>query len=166
MTTTAPPTFVGTTTFQVDGSPLMSETLHAPAPATRRVKGWRFLRHYLEMVLAMFVGMAVLGPLESLVFDAMDWSETLDRTDVGSLAMATNMTVGMAAWMRVRGHRWAPIAEMGAAMFLPFVVLLVPWWMGAISAGTVMLWGHVLMMVAMLLAMVLRLDEYTSAHHR
>lgn len=34
-----------------------------------------------------------------------------------SLAMATTMTIGMAAWMALRRHSWIGIAEMGAAMF-------------------------------------------------
>jgi hypothetical protein len=80
--------------------------------------------------------------------------------------MATNMTIAMSAWMRYRQHGWAPIAEMGAAMYLPFLALFVPLWTGAISADTLMLAGHLLMLPAMALAMLLRLDEYTShAHH-
>jgi hypothetical protein len=43
--------------------------------------------------------------------------------------MATNMTIAMSAWMRYRGHRWAATAEMAAAMYLPFIVLLFPLWL-------------------------------------
>ena len=50
--------------------------------------------------------------------------------------MATNMAVGMGAWMRFRGHSWRGIAEMSASMYVPFAVLLVPFWAGAIGAGT------------------------------
>jgi hypothetical protein len=45
------------------------------------------------------------------------------------------MTVAMGAWMKIRGHGGRPIAEMGAAMFLPFVLLLIPPWMGVIDHG-------------------------------
>jgi hypothetical protein len=51
---------------------------------------------------------------------------------------------------------------MSASMYLPFVVLLVPFWAGAASGGAVMTWGHVLMFPAMALAMLLRPAEYAQ----
>ena len=116
---------------------------------------WHFVRHYLEMVLAMLVGMYALGGLESLV-----WPAVTLRADVGVMVMATNMSVGMAAWMRFRGHSWRGIAEMSASMYLPFVVLLVPYWAGLVGHGVLMTWGHLLMLPAMALAMLLRPAEY------
>jgi hypothetical protein len=71
----------------------------------------------------------------------------------------------MSAWMRYRGHGWASIAEMGAAMYLPFLVLFVPLWAGLLSSGGLMLWGHLLMLPAILAAMFLRRDEYLHGHH-
>ena len=78
----------------------------------------------------------------------------------GALIMATNMTVFMSAWMKFRGHGWRPIAEMGAAMYLPFVVLFVPMELGLITSGAMYLWGHVLMLFAMAGVMALRPAEY------
>lgn len=124
----------------------------------------RFGLHYLEMFVAMVVGMVAIGPLWSIAGEALGWTAVLERVDVGSMVMATNMTVAMGAWMKFRGHRWRPIAEMGLAMYLPFLVLLVPLWIGLIGHGTLMLAGHVLMLVAMAVAMLLRPDEYI--HHR
>jgi hypothetical protein len=49
---------------------------------------------------------------------------------------------------------------MGAAMYLPFVVLFGPLWAGVLSPGGMLLWGHVLMLVAMAGAMALRPAEY------
>ena len=126
-----------------------------PRSAWTRAEAWRFTRHYLEMVVAMVVGMVVLGPLEGLVWPGLD-----DRIDVHALVMATNMAIGMGAWMRFRGHSWRGIAEMSASMYLPFAVLLVPYWAGAIGADALMTWGHVLMLPAMALAMLLRPAEY------
>ena len=117
---------------------------------------WHLVRHYLEMVVAMVVGMAVLGPLETLLWPGLD-----DRVDVHAMVMATNMAVAMAAWMRFRGHSWPAIAEMSAAMYVPFAVLLVPYWAGAVSGSFLFTAGHVLMLPAMALAMWWRLDEYT-----
>jgi hypothetical protein len=116
---------------------------------------WHFVRHYVEMVVAMLVGMFVLGGLEDLV-----WPALTARADVGAMVMATNMSVGMAAWMRFRGHSWRGITEMSAAMYLPFVVLLVPFWAGLTGEGTLMTWGHLLMLPAMALVMLLRPAEY------
>ncbi len=114
-----------------------------------------YVRHYLEMVVAMLAGMLVLGPVEDLV-----WPALTARADVGVMVMATNMAVGMGAWMRFRGHSWRSVAEMSAAMYLPFVALLVPFWTGAVGEHTLMTWGHLLMLPAMALVMYLRPEEY------
>lgn len=128
---------------------------HAAAHS-RGHRVWHFVRHYLEMVVAMLAGMVVLGPLEGLV-----WPALTARPDVGVMVMATNMAIGMGAWMRFRGHSWRGIAEMSASMYVPFAVLLVPFWVGAIGEHTMMTWGHLLMLPAMALVMVLRPDEYS-----
>lgn len=121
-----------------------------------------FVRHYVEMCVAMFVGMFALGALWDLL-----WPTLTERGDVAAMVMATDMALGMGAWMRVRGHSWRSIVEMSAAMYLPFVVLLVPFWTGAVTEGTLMGVGHVLMFVAMAGAMLLRRNEYTThAQHR
>ena len=122
-----------------------------PAPT------WRFIRHFLEGLAAMVLGMFVLGPL---------WP-TVDGVELHALVMATNMTIGMAALMAVRRHAWPDIVEMSAAMYAPFVILFVPYWAGLISAGGLFLLGHLLMLPAMLLAMLHRRAAYTShtMHH-
>jgi hypothetical protein len=123
----------------------------------------RFALHYLEMVIAMFIGMGVFAPVWHVVFDAFG-SNAMERTDVMAMSMATNMVIGMSLWMWLRGHSAAPIAEMAVAMYLPFVVLLVPLWLGVISGAVLMIAGHVLMFGTMLLAMLRRRDEYRAPH--
>jgi flagellar biosynthetic protein FliP len=128
-------------------------------PTVAHSRGHRvrhFVRHFLEMVVAMLAGMFVLGPLEGAV-----WPELTARADVGVLVMATNMSIGMAAWMRFRRHSWRGIAAMCAAMYLPFAALLVPFWAGAIGEHALMTWGHVLMLPAMAAVMLLRPHDYT-----
>jgi hypothetical protein len=110
------------------------------------------------MVVAMFVGMLLLGPLWTLM-----WPHLMDRADVGSLILASDMVIGMAAWMRIRRSSWSEIAEMSAAMYLPFVALLLPYWLHMISGGTLMSAGHVLMFVTMAAAM-LRRHRAHAAH--
>lgn len=141
----------------------MTTTL-AATPTRRRTAARRFALHYLEMVVAMFVGMVALGPLWSFLFDALGWGAVFHRHDVGAMFMAADMTIAMSAWMRFRGHSWRPVAEMAAAMFGPFLVLLVPLWAGWISGHTLMIAGHVIMLPAMAVAMLLRRDEYTRGH--
>ena len=114
-----------------------------------RVALGRFARHYVEMLVAMFVGMMLLGPLWTLVWPGLD-----ARADLDALVMATDMAIGMAAWMLVRRNSWSHIAEMTGAMYVPFVVLLVPYWMGMISGDVLMTGGHVLMLVTMAAVML------------
>jgi hypothetical protein len=125
---------------------------------------WQFVRHYLEMVVAMVLGMAVLGPLESALLQPMGWQSIRAVPELNALVMATNMTVAMVAWMRYRRHSWAGIGLMAAAMYLPFVVLFPPLWLGVLSAGDMLAVGHMLMLPAMAGAMLLRADEYTGHH--
>jgi hypothetical protein len=127
-------------------------TTTAPAARPRSRRWLRFALHYLEMVIAMFVGMALLMPLTPAA-----WAVS---PAVHALVMAADMTIGMAVWMAVRRHGARPIAEMSVAMCAPFVLLLVPYGLGAITGDTVMLAGHVLMFLTMLAAMLLRRDEY------
>ena len=129
-----------------------------PHPVPRGRRAWHFTRHYLEMVVAMFAGMFALGGLERLAFPDLTLGTVL-----GVLVMATNMAIGMGAWMRFRRHSWRSITEMSASMYVPFAVLLVPFWAGGIGEHALMTWGHVLMFPAMALVMVLRPHDY--AHH-
>jgi hypothetical protein len=119
------------------------------------VKTRNFIRHYVEMVIAMLAGMLVLGmPLAALHTDALE---------LELLGMALSMTVPMVAWMRYRGHGWAPAADMTASMFLPSFAAIALLWAGLVeSADTLMLIQHVAMFPAMVVAMLLRLDEYTG----
>ncbi|KAB8194712.1 AraC family transcriptional regulator [Nonomuraea phyllanthi] len=134
-------------------------TVHGTRPGRIGTVG-RFVWHYIEMVIAMGLGMLLLG---------MVWSAVLPeitRTDVAVLVMAADMTIGMAVWMAVRRHSRAAIAEMSLAMVLPFVVLLVPYWFGVLPGHLVMSLGHLLMFVLMAVAMLRRRDEYLHHHHR
>jgi hypothetical protein len=133
-------------------------TTTRPHPSTARI----LIRHYLEMVAAMVIGMIVLAPLWTLGLRAAGTPDLLDRPELGALVMATNMTIAMAAWMRYRGHRWTATAEMAAAMYLPFLVLFIPLWLGLISTTGLVVLGHVLMLAGMAALMILRSVDYTD----
>jgi flagellar biosynthetic protein FliP len=66
--------------------------------------------------------------------------------------------------MRYRGHGWPATLEMAAAMYLPFIALFPPLWLGVLSTDALVLWGHLLMLAAMAAAMLWRLPEYTGHH--
>ncbi|SDK54540.1 hypothetical protein SAMN05428985_104441 [Nocardioides sp. YR527] len=123
-----------------------------------------FALHYLQMIVAMVVGMMVLYPLWMLATGNQPADAWVHRTDVESLVMATTMVIPMAAWMRLRGHAWRPVVEMSAAMYAGFVVLFPFLWLGAIDADGLMLLGHVLMLLLMLAAMLARPGEYCGSH--
>jgi hypothetical protein len=116
------------------------------------------------MVVVMFVGMAVLSPLWDLGASLAGQPDLLDDTTWMTVSMVTDMVVAMALWMWVRGHRLLPTVEMCGAMIAPFVLLAGPVAWGWLSAGGLLVWGHVLMLPAMLGVMWLRRDEY-SHHH-
>jgi hypothetical protein len=129
-------------------------------------KTLHFIRHYAEMLIAMFLGMAVLGagfavPLAAVGIDVGDWRT--DAPELLLLGMAFTMSAPMVAWMRYRGHGWAPAWEMTAAMFVPSIAAIALLWAGVVTDGdTLLAIQHVAMFPAMLAVMLLRLDEYTG----
>ena len=124
----------------------------------------RFSLHYVEMVVAMLVGMMVLWPAWMLATNGAADAHWLRSAEVESLVMATIMAVPMAGWMRFRGHRWAPTLEMSAAMYAGFVLAMPFLWTGAIGEHGLMMVGHVGMFVLMLVAMLWRWEEYAGCH--
>ena len=120
----------------------------------------KFARHYLEMVAAMVVGMVVLGGASEVLLDLPD------DPAVTLVEMAVAMTVPMVAWMRFRGHGWRVTNEMAAAMLIPAAGALVALGAGLVEDEmTLLVFEHVAMFVGMLVAMLLRFDEYASHNH-
>ena len=113
-----------------------------------------FARHYVEMVVAMLLGMLVLGlPLATL----------LHAPELQLLNMAVTMTVPMVAWMRYRGHGWQPAWEMSAAMFVPtFVAIGLLWGALVEDEHTLLMVQHTAMFPLMFVAMLLRRGEYAG----
>jgi hypothetical protein len=124
-----------------------------------------FARHYGEMLVAMFLGMGVLsmplGAALGLVGMSLHDSDALMIS-----GMALTMTAPMVAWMRYRGHAWAACADMTAAMVIPTLSVLALLWSGLIrDLGTLLVIEHAVMLPSMLVAMLLRRDEYTAGVH-
>src|SRR5215218_8192956 len=127
-----------------------------------------FIRHYVEMVIAMSLGMAILSIPAGWAMGALGtgWHElTKDAPGLMFLGMATTMTVPMVGWMLHRGHRWRANAEMSASMFVPTFAVIGVLWAGLLTdIGVLVIVEHVAMLMAMAGVMLLRPAEYT--HHR
>src|SRR3954453_10255799 len=130
----------------------------------------RFIRHYLEMVIAMLAGMIVLGIPGEAALRALGYTSSelqADAPAVAHLAMATIMTVPMVAWMRRMGHGWRPCHEMAAGMYLPTFAVIAMMAAGVVNFAGAMGLEHALMLPAMLVAMLARREEYSGDHrHR
>ena len=128
-----------------------------------------FVRHYVEMVVAMFLGMAVLGmPTEwALGAFGSSWSNLHHNAPaLMLLVMAFIMTVPMVGWMAYRGHGRRPNAEMAASMFLPAFGAVGLLWGGVVTdAMALMTIEHIVMLPSMLAAMLLRRAEYSGHCH-
>jgi predicted small integral membrane protein len=111
------------------------------------------VRHLLEMVVAMVVGMMVLGMLTDPVFSLAGLDSYRSRPELDALVMVFNMSVGMTVWMRHRGHGWPGVLKMDGAMFVSLLALFPLLWLGAISADVMFGLAHVVMLPAMYLAM-------------
>jgi len=126
-----------------------------------------FLRHLVEMVLAMFVGMIgfgfAAGVLAGVAGSSLE-AVRVSQPELFMLGMGSAMSVTMVAWMRHRDHGWHDCWEMTAAMFVPAVGVLACYRAGAIPADPVCPIACALMIPAMAGAMFCRLDVYTARH--
>jgi hypothetical protein len=128
-----------------------------------------FLRHLGEMLLAMVVGMMVLGALDRGILAAAGTSASHVRDaapEVVAVVMAFNMSAGMAVWMRHRGHAWARITEMAGAMFVPALAAIALFWGGVIQSGGILVLEHVAMIPAMIAVMLVHRGEYSRPVHQ
>ena len=123
-----------------------------------------FARHYGEMLLAMFAGMAVFGGLGELAFSAAGSSASDQSGGLRVTLMGTYMTVAMVAWMAYRGHSRARNAEMAGSMIVPTAIAAALAWAGVLGASGGLAVQHVVMLPAMLAVMLWRYEEY-AAHH-
>lgn len=111
----------------------------------------RFFGHFIEMQLAMMVGMALGGPLGI---------STIGSTELRALAWLLVMTVPMVAWMRFRGMSLRSSVEMSVAMAVPTLAVLPLFWGGLLTRGAVITIEHMSMAPAMLAIMAYRRHDY------
>jgi hypothetical protein len=136
-----------------------------PVRATRLGSIISFLRHLLEMTVAMMLGMFAYGLLLGSILGAAGRNledARLGQPELFALGMATSMSVPMVVWMRHRGHDWRSGMEMTAAMFAPALLLIVCYRLHAVSAESICPLACAAMIPAMVGAMLFRLDDYTG----
>lgn len=135
--------------------------LRSNAPGAQVI---RFLWHYVQMSIAMELGM--LLPV-GFILSALGLSDLVARSpEASALVMTGEMVLGMAAWMAIRRHSWTHTVEMSAGMAASTVVAAVSSLAGllphtAVNSGPV----GILMWVGMLAAMLLRWRDYAHGHH-
>ena len=140
-----------------------STTPTAARPISRPRQIGYFLLHYGEMCAPMCIGFAVGDLVYFWAAGRLGYSEPFTELPVLSVLVVTfTMTAPMVAWMRFRGMPRRETAEMAAVMPLLALALLAVGWLGAVPMSDLALLEHGLMMPAMLVPMLLRLDLYTG----
>jgi hypothetical protein len=131
-----------------------------PAAAPRSRQAWNFARHYVEMCVAMCIGVALANMIIAVAGTITDGDVREQLPGLTTAALAGFITLPMVAWMRFRGMTWWPILEMcaaGIAVVIGAVALgLVS--ASVVSAGT--LCG--LECVGMFVAILFRYDLYSG----
>ena len=123
-----------------------------------------FARHFVEMVIVMFIGMGVFEGLAALAFAAADSGLSAQSGELRVMLMGVSMTVPMIAWMGYRGHSAARNAEMAMSMIAPTILAAALAATGALGTEAAFGIQHVVMIPAMLAVMLWRYDEYAHAH--
>jgi hypothetical protein len=129
-----------------------------------------FLRHYVEMCAPMCIGFAVGDLIYFWAAGRFGYSEPFSELpELSVLVVTFTMTAPMVAWMLFRGMPRRETAEMAAAMPVLAIALLALGWLALVPKSDLALLEHGLMMPAMLVPMVFRLDFYTGragrSHH-
>jgi flagellar biosynthetic protein FliP len=137
-----------------------------PVPTARLRAAARFAGHYLEMVVAMIVGMTVLGvPVEAVARGLGFANLYHEAPEIGAIVMTAIMTGPMALWMAIRGHDRRMIGEMSAAMIVPAIGLVAAAGVGLLAASSIPYLTDPLMYVSMLAVMLARWRMYAGLGH-
>lgn len=119
-----------------------------------------FIRHFLEMVVAMAAGMMVLGPVRTLIVAHLGWSDLFDRPELhagdGRRHDHRNVAVDALPQSQLDQHRGDGRRD-GPSLRRPLRTVVGGY---AVWRYTAMA-GHLLMLPAMVIAMLHRRSEDT-----
>jgi hypothetical protein len=122
-----------------------------------------FVGHFFEMCAPMCIGFVVGDLVYLLLAGAVGYAEPFrELPELSVLVVTFSMTAPMTAWMRFRGMPARATAEMSLAMPVLALFLLVLGWIAVLPRSELALLVHGLMMPAMLVPMLFRLDLYTG----
>jgi len=144
--------------------PRADGVLHEAAGAV----SWRrqtahFALHFFEMCAPMCVGFAVGDLVYFWAAEQQGYSEPFRQLpELSVLVVTFTMTAPMTVWMLFRGMPRRATAEMSGVMPVLAVVLLGLAWLAIVPKSDLALLEHGLMMPAMLVPMVFRLNLYTG----
>jgi len=111
----------------------------------------------------MCIGFAVGDVLYFWLAGLAGYSEPFSELPYLSVLIVTvSMTAPMTAWMLYRRMPRRAVAEMSAVMPIVAIVLVGLSWRGVLPKDELALLEHGLMMPAMLVPMLMRLDLYTG----
>jgi hypothetical protein len=144
--------------------PRTDGVLHEAAGAvSRRRQTAHFVLHFFEMCAPMCVGFAVGDLVYFWAAEQQGYSEPFRQLpELSVLVVTFTMTAPMTVWMLFRGTPRRATAEMSGVMPVLAVVLLGLGWLAIVPKSDLALLEHGLMMPAMLVPMVFRLDLYTG----
>jgi transcriptional regulator GlxA family with amidase domain len=126
----------------------------------------RFGLHFVEMAVAMALGMVAMGALSALALEPNGFLYlTPSHLETHLVAMGFFMAAPMVAWMRLRGHGWRHGAEMAAAMVAPAAAAIALNAAGLLARTDMMAFSTTWMWVAMVGVMLVRWPHYSGAPH-
>jgi hypothetical protein len=135
-------------------------------PSVRDALNRSFLRHFLEMIVAMAIGMAALDEVAWLLFSGLAGIDMFANPLLFAPVMTVNMIIGMGLYMKIRHHSALSVFEMSAAMVIPVCILIGPHWLGLVSGDVLVAGSMILMLPAMVGVMLYRRGEYSMSHQQ
>ena len=129
------------------------------------IRAGYFIRHFLEMCLAMCIGGITLNILFFLGASQVGYPNLLERfPEFSLLVIGINLALPMTAWMRFRGHDWRSTLEMASTSVILPILLIGAGWLGIVPEGSRLTLLKILACPIMIIPMLFRLGLY-SAHH-
>jgi hypothetical protein len=153
----------GEATHQLSSAAAVGAHHHPPQRILSRV--WHFVRHYVEMCLAMCIGGITLNVLFFLGAAQIGYPDLIERyPEFSILIIGILLAIPMAAWMQFRGHEWRTNLEMSSTTIMLAILLIGVARLGVIPQSGMLEWMRILACPVMLIPMFFRLDLYTADH--